>query len=49
MSVSDVRKVWGKRIKKKKVFMLGTKHVAVSKMDAAALATRKVDAAAFIS
>ena len=29
--------------------MLGTKHATTSKMDAVALATRKVDAVAFIS
>ena len=48
MSVGDIGKVWGQRIQEKWVFMLETEHAAASKMDATALATRKVDAAAFI-
>ena len=45
MSVGDVGKVWGQRIQEKWVFMLGTEHASTSKMDAAALATRELDAA----
>ena len=45
MIVGDIGKVWGQRTQEKWDFMVGSEHATAS-MDAAASATRELDAAA---
>ena len=46
MNVGDIGKVWGQRTQEKWDFMLGSEHAVASISDAAASATRELDASA---
>ena len=44
--MGDIGKVWGQKVQKKCIFMVGSEHAAASISDAAASATRELDASA---